>query len=157
MQTVKFNAGETILSEGEIGSTAYLITAGTVKVTFGKGTKAKSIATLKKGDVFGEMSLLEPGPRSASVKAESDTECIVTSYDDFISSIENNPEHAVVFMKRLVRRLRHTNELMIHIDPRRRSIRNVLKDWQRSVESSDAHWSDEDRSRYQLMWHGGRR
>ena len=157
MQTVKFNAGDTILSEGEIGSTAYLITAGTVKVSFGKGAKATSIATLKKGDVFGEMSLLEPGLRTATVAALSDTECIMTSYDDFISSIEKNPEHAVVFMKRLVRRLRHTNEMMIHIDPRRRGLRDVFKDWQKSVESSDAHWSDEDRSRYQLMWHGGRR
>ena len=157
MQTVKFNAGETILSEGDDGSTAFLITAGTVNVTFGKGVRAQSVATLKKGDVFGEMSLLAPGPRSVTVKALTNTECVVTSYDDFLTSIEKNPEHAVEFMKRLIRRLRHTNELMMRVDPRKRSLRDVLKDWQKSVESSDTHWSDEDRSRYQLMWHGGRR
>ena len=40
--------------------------------------------TLGPGEVFGEMCLIEPGPRSASVKAVTDVECIATSYDDFV-------------------------------------------------------------------------
>src|SRR4249920_1066150 len=99
MQTIKFNAGETILSEGEAGDTAFLIVAGSVEVSIGEGAKAKTVGTLAGVDVFGEMSLIEPGPRSATVKAVTDTECIVTTYDEFIASIQANPERAVEFMK----------------------------------------------------------
>ena len=45
MQTIKFNAGETILSEGEAGDTAFLIIAGSVEVSIGEGAKAKSVGT----------------------------------------------------------------------------------------------------------------
>src|SRR6476661_3588931 len=117
MQTVKFNAGDKILSEGDSGDTAFLIVAGSVEVSIGEGAKAKSVATLDAGDVFGEMSLIEPGPRSATVKAVTDTECFVTTYDDFIASIQANPERAVEFMKTLVRRLRRTNERIAGMNP----------------------------------------
>src|SRR6266481_3556900 len=99
MQTVKFNAGDTILSEGEAGSTAFLIQAGSVEVSIGAGDNAKSVGTLGTGNVFGEMSLIDPGPRSATVKAVTDTECIVTTYDEFIASAQANAERAVEFMK----------------------------------------------------------
>lgn len=117
MQTVKFNAGDTILSEGDAGSTAFLIKAGSVEVSIGEGVNAKSIGKLGAGDVFGEMSLIDPGPRSASVRAVADTECTVTTYDEFIASAESSPERAVEFMKPLVRRLRQMNERMAKLNP----------------------------------------
>lgn len=117
MQTVRFNAGNTILSQGEAGDTAFLIVAGSVEVSVGKGAKAKSLGTLNAGDVFGEMSLIEPGPRSATVRAVTDVECFVTSYDEFISSAQDDPERAVQLMRTLVRRLRQTNERIATIDP----------------------------------------
>ena len=134
MQTIKFNAGETILSEGEAGDTAFLIIAGSVEVSVGEGAKAKSVGTLDAGDVFGEMSLIEPAPRSATVKAVTDTECVVTTYDEFIASIQANPERAIEFMKTLVRRLRQMNEHMARMNPGRRGLRGVLRDWQKSLE-----------------------
>src|SRR5690242_13565668 len=97
MQSKTFKAGETIISEGSEGNTAYLITSGSVEVSVAHG--AKSIGSLDAGEVFGEMCLIEPGPRSATVKAVTDTECVVTSYDEFIGSIQENPERAVLFMK----------------------------------------------------------
>jgi alkyl hydroperoxide reductase subunit AhpC/uncharacterized protein (DUF924 family) len=108
MQTVKFNAGDRILSEGEDGNTAFLIIAGSVEVSVGEGAKAKSVGTLDAGAVFGEMSLIEPGPRSATVKAVTDTECFVTNYDEVIASATANPERALEFMKTLVRRMRRS-------------------------------------------------
>ncbi len=117
MQTVKFNAGDTILSEGEDGDTAFLIISGSVEVSIGEGAKAKSVGTLDAGEVFGEMSLIEPGPRSATVKAVTDTECFVTTYDEFIASAQANPERALELMKTLVRRLRQMNERIARMDP----------------------------------------
>src|SRR5258705_7344317 len=138
MRTIKFNAGDTILSEGEIGDTAFLITAGSVEVSIGQGAKAKTVGTLDAGEVFGEMSLIEPGPRSATVKAATDTECFVTTYDEFIASIQANPERAVEFMKTLVRRLRQMNERMARMNPGRRGLRDVFRDWQKSMESGES-------------------
>jgi alkyl hydroperoxide reductase subunit AhpC/uncharacterized protein (DUF924 family)/CRP-like cAMP-binding protein len=118
MQTVKFGAGDTILSEGEAGSSAFLIRAGAVEVTIGgEGAGAKKVGSLGAGDVFGEMSLIDPGPRSATIKALTDTECIVTDYDEFIASAEVNPVRALEFMKPLVRRLRQMNERMAKMNP----------------------------------------
>lgn len=133
MQTINFEPGDTILTEGEDGRTAYLLVSGSVEVLVGRGAKAKSVATLKAGEVFGEMSLLEPGPRSATVRALTRTQCTVTSYDDFIASIQDDPEKAVVFMRTLVSRIRRTNALLAELDPRKRGIRELLADMQKSV------------------------
>lgn len=138
MKTVQFNAGDVIISEGEEGNSAFLIINGSVEVIVGEGKKAKTVATLKDGDVFGEMSLLEPGPRSATVKALTNTECTMTSYDDFMASIQDSPEQAINFMKTLVLRLRQMNEVMANMGPNRRRLRDVFKDWQIDAELADA-------------------
>ena len=112
MQTVKLRAGDTIISEGDDGNTAFLIVSGSVQVSVGKEPKAKLVATLTAGDVFGEMSLIEPGPRSATVKAVTDAECLATTYDEFIPLMQNDPWRAITFMGSLVRKLREMNNLL---------------------------------------------
>ena len=69
MQTVAFKAGDTIISEGDEGDTAFFIVTGSVEVTIGHGPEARTVGTLTTGEVFGEMCLIDPGPRSATVKA----------------------------------------------------------------------------------------
>ena len=112
MQTVKLRAGDTIIAEGDDGNTAFLIVSGSVQVSVGKEPKAKLVATLTAGDVFGEMSLIEPSPRSATVKAVTDTECLATTYDEFIPLMQNDPQRAITFMGSLVRKLREMNNLL---------------------------------------------
>jgi|GEM_PF-667397 CRP-like cAMP-binding protein len=145
MELVKFKAGDVILNEGDEGNSAFLINEGSVEVSVGEGKKSKIVANLRKGEIFGEMSLLESGPRSATIKAVTDTECTVTSYDDFISSIHENPEQAILFMKTLVLRLRQMNEVMGQMDPQRRRMRDMFRDWQKTNEAAaaaEAHrWS----------------
>lgn len=133
MHRVTFGAGDVILTEGEDGDTAFLLVSGKVEVVLGTGAKAKTVATLRGGEVFGEMSLLEPGPRSATVRALDRTVCVVTSYADFMSSMQEDPEKAVVFMRTLVTRLRQTNDMVAKLDPRRRGIRELLVDMQKSL------------------------
>ena len=147
MHTVKFKSGDTILSEGEDGNTAFFIVDGSVEVTVGEGARAKSVGTLGAGDVFGEMSLLEPGPRSATIKALTDTECAATSYDEFMASIHEHPEQAVEFSKTLIRRLRQMNALMATMDPHRRGLRERFRDWQKSVAAREGDLSDEEQMR----------
>lgn len=134
MRSVKFKAGDTILTEGEQGDTAYLIVDGSVEVSIGEGTKAKTVGQLGAGEAFGEMSLIDPGPRSATIKALRDTECVATTYDEFNDSIQHDPARAALFMKTLVRRLRQMNEKMASMDPGKRGLRERFKEWQQSMQ-----------------------
>jgi alkyl hydroperoxide reductase subunit AhpC/uncharacterized protein (DUF924 family)/CRP-like cAMP-binding protein len=117
VQTVKYAAGDRIITEGEAGETAYVIVAGSAEVSVGEGARAKVLGTLGPGDVFGEMSLVDPGPRSATVRAVTDVECCVTSYEEFNAAGRVEPERAVELTRTLVRRLRQTNERMARIGP----------------------------------------
>jgi CRP/FNR family transcriptional regulator, cyclic AMP receptor protein len=133
MQTVAFKAGDTIISEGEEGDTAFFIVSGSVEVLIGKGASARTVGTLGTGEVFGEMCLIEPGPRSATVKALTDAECLAVAYEEFMESIEAYPERAVGFMKTLVRRLRQMNELLETTGHDRRGLREIVQDCRKSL------------------------
>jgi CRP/FNR family transcriptional regulator, cyclic AMP receptor protein len=147
MQAVAFKAGDTIISAGDEGNTAFFIVAGSVDVIIGQGADARSVDTLNEGEVFGEMSLIEPGPRSATVKALTDVECLATSYEEFIVAIEDHPDRAVAFMKTLVRRLRQMNELMESLGPDKRGLRGMVSEWRKSVRPDEI-----DRSAVDLSW-----
>ena len=82
--------------------------------------------------------LIDPGPRSATITAACDTECLAASYQDFVAAIEENPERAVGFMKTLVRRLRKMNELLECASPEGRGFRAMLLECQPSAGSPEA-------------------
>jgi hypothetical protein len=133
VQDVSFKAGDTIIAEGDEGDTAFFIVSGSVEVSIGRGADVRTIGVLQTGEVFGEMCLIEPGPRSATIKAVTDTDCLATSYEEFIAAIEESPERAVGFMKTLVRRLRQMNDLMGSASTPGRGLREMVRDWQKSV------------------------
>jgi CRP/FNR family transcriptional regulator, cyclic AMP receptor protein len=133
MQNVSFKAGDKIIAEGDNGDTAFFIVSGTVDVIVGGGANARTVGTLQTGEVFGEMCLIEPGPRSATIRAATDTECLAASYEEFIAAIEENPARAVGFMKTLVRRLRLMNEMIERANPDRGGFRALFLDWQKSA------------------------
>jgi CRP/FNR family cyclic AMP-dependent transcriptional regulator len=152
MKTVSFKAGETILTEGEVGNTAFLIRSGSVKVSIGTRAGAKRLAMLQAGDVFGEMCLLEPGPRSATIVAATDVECVETTYDDFVGSMQDHPQEAIKFMQTLVRRLRQSNELLAKLDPRKRGIGGLIADLRQSMSLESMDMSDEAAIRPYFSW-----
>ncbi len=137
MQTVAFKAGDTIVAQGDDGDTAFFIVTGSVEVSIGQGKKARTLGVLNAGEVFGEMCLIEPGPRSATVKAATDVECLATSYEEFIKVIQDQPERSATFMKALVKRLRRMNELTESVGSDRRGLRGIIRDWRKTVASSD--------------------
>jgi len=132
MRNVSFKAGDTIIAEGDEGDTAFFIVSGSAEVIIGRGAGARTVGTLETGEVFGEMCLIDPGPRSATVRAAADTECLAASYEEFVAAIEENPARAVGFMKTLVRRLRMMNELIESANPSRGGFRGLFLDWQKS-------------------------
>jgi CRP/FNR family transcriptional regulator, cyclic AMP receptor protein len=134
MRNVAFKAGDTIITEGDEGDTAFFIVNGSVEVIVGRGGAGRTVGMLQTGEVFGEMCLIEPGPRSATIRATTDVECLAASYEEFIAAIEENPARAVGFMKTLVRRLRLMNDLIESANPSKAGgFRGLFLDWQKSA------------------------
>jgi len=99
-----FKAGESIIKEREEGVGFFMITEGEVDVVAGE--PEKHLNTLKTGDFFGEMALLDNHRRSATVRAKKDTKCLALSRWDFAAEVRANPDLAMELLTYLSRRVR---------------------------------------------------
>ena len=156
MQNITFKAGDTIITEGDEGNSAFFIVEGSVEVIVGKDGDAKNVGELQSGEVFGEMSLIESGPRSATIKAVTDTECTVTTYEEFVKTLQDNPEQAIQFMETLVQRLRQMNQMITSMDTKKRRLRDIFNDWATSsgdFDATDRNWTDQDEKTHYAMMH----
>ena len=99
---MSYKAGDTIVTEGTTGVGFFLILDGSAEVR----KKGKILATLSKGQFFGEMSLIDDMPRSADVVALQPTKCWAITSWSFASLIKVHPELAVGMLKEVVKRLR---------------------------------------------------
>ncbi len=111
----RYEAGDTIIREKARGDGLYIIKHGKVRVvktdSFGD---EHVLAYLSRGEYFGEISLVDQAPRSASVIAEEDTECLFIRHTDFQNLITGDRELERKFYKAfsvvLCERLRVANE-----------------------------------------------
>jgi len=108
----KIPAGTVLFSEGERGEEMYILQAGRVKISKRIRGVEKTLATLEKGEFFGEMAILNDKPRSASAETIEESELLVIDRKTFDALIRGNAEIAVRFIKRLADRLRETNDQM---------------------------------------------
>jgi len=105
-------AGGVIFDEGEVGTEMYVIQSGTVDIFKRVKGAEKHIATLDKGDFFGEMSILEEVPRTAIARAKTDVELVRINQSTFDEMLRHNGEIAVRMLRKLSRRLRETTKLL---------------------------------------------
>ena len=102
-----FKAGEAIINENDQAAGVFVITSGKVEVVRGAGgPNPQHLNTLGAGDFFGEMALFEGYPRSATVRAVEDTDCLAMTRWDFTAEMRTKPEIAVAMLPALARRLR---------------------------------------------------
>jgi CRP/FNR family transcriptional regulator len=108
----RFEAGTTILRQGSSAVALYLILDGQVEVTRtpDDGGAAVALATLKQGDVFGEMALLDDDTRSSSVTALEPTRCALLPRWELIQELRRQPELALELLRILARRIRILDE-----------------------------------------------
>ena len=105
--------GEVIFKQSDVESNSlYLIERGSVEISEGEGESRVKLAIFNTGQYFGELSLLDGAPRSATAMAIDQTTLVRLDRDDFISFVKNNPSAAVSIMAELGARLRNTNELI---------------------------------------------
>ena len=106
----EFAVRETIFNAGDASDYCYQIFSGKVNIVLDvKGVK-RVVAVLGPGEVFGEMGIIDSGPRSASAIAAEDTVCIAYAPDDIMEQIDTNPETMTAIMKTLIKRLRDANQ-----------------------------------------------
>ena len=99
--------GNVVLTEGEVGDSLYAIISGRVKVFIGDEDGREIILKiLGPGDFFGEMSLIDKQPRSASVSTLENCVFKVLSHSAFEASVEMAPRIATLVMQALAKRLR---------------------------------------------------
>ncbi|HEX6852356.1 MAG TPA: cyclic nucleotide-binding domain-containing protein [Candidatus Polarisedimenticolaceae bacterium] len=103
---VRYGSGERIFTEGDLGTTMYIVQSGKVRL-FRMVDGAKRVhGTMEKGDFFGEMSILEGLPRTISAEAVDDAELIEINSITFDKMIKGNIEIAIRMLRKLSIRLR---------------------------------------------------
>jgi len=106
-----YSDNEVICREGEPGSVMYVIQSGEIKITKKSETgKDLKVATLKSGDFFGEMSLFDKLPRSATATALGDAQILSIDKKKFFKTIDRDPTLVFKMLESMSRRIRTLND-----------------------------------------------
>jgi len=105
----QLNTGDVLFKDGDPGDEMYLIKSGKIRISKAAGDIEKTLAILKEGDFFGEMSVIDGSPRSATATALEPTELVIFDREVFMNQVRENPLIEYV-LHTLIRRLRETDE-----------------------------------------------
>lgn len=104
----RYTAGSTIMREGEPRTHMYYLHKGKAAVV----AKGREVEEVQEGGIFGEMAMIDYGPRSASVLAKTDCETVAIDERLFLLLVHQTPFFAIDVMRTLVGRLRRMNEML---------------------------------------------
>ena len=110
-------AGEVVFRQGDKGVDMFVIQTGVVEISRGVGSDRTVMATLRQGDFFGEMSLLESMPREADAVAVTHTELLVITQGGLLVRLRRDPTFAVEMLHKLSGRVRALNRQVEGSDP----------------------------------------
>jgi uncharacterized membrane protein len=121
VDAVKVNAGETLFQAGEPGESLFVVRSGSIELFIKDTAGQKIVLTVaEEGNLFGELSLLDSGPRTATAVALSDTELLVLDREDLTLLFQRRPEAALSMLAAMSAMTRKADELL-----RTRVSRNV--------------------------------
>ncbi len=129
-----FKAEEVVFEEGSKGYEMFIIKEGKVRVEIkiksDNQENIKNLGVIKEGEFFGEMSIIEGSPRSATVVAVEDCKLVALNKNRFYELIEHSPEFAIKIVRKLSERLKEANQrLKDHIVLKKKSkILEILVD-----------------------------
>lgn len=103
-------ANEVIFREGDVGDCAYLIESGSVLIFLNKDGVEYPLKVLGKGEVFGEMSLIDNSLRSASCRTQEKTKLMVVTREQLLERIQTADPVVRLLMRALLSRLRTNND-----------------------------------------------
>ncbi|MEG9224947.1 Crp/Fnr family transcriptional regulator [Aeromicrobium sp. Sec7.5] len=113
MTAVSLRRGEVLFNEGDDGDQLYIVTDGKIKLgrTSPDG-RENLLAILGPGQMFGELSFFDPGPRSATATAVTDVDMRSLGHEALSPVLESHPGVANALLHQLAGRLRRTNEVV---------------------------------------------
>jgi len=121
VDAIKLNATETLFQAGEPGDSLFIVRSGSVELFIKDTAGQKIVLTVaEEGDLFGELSLLDTGPRTATALALTDTELLVLDRDDLLLLFQKRPDAALHMLAAMSAMTRKADELL-----RTRVSRNV--------------------------------
>ncbi len=110
--TVHLNRGERLFSEGDTGDKLYIILSGKIKLTKAAPDGRENLLSVHgPGEMFGELSLFDPIPRTSSATAVTNAELAGVAHEDLRSWLSTRPEVAMHLLQALAKRLRRINEV----------------------------------------------
>ena len=111
MTSSRLERGDVLFREGDQGNRLYVIGEGKIKLGLTSvDGRENLLAILGPGEMFGELSLLDPGPRTATATAVAETQLIALGHDDLNGFLLGRPAVASSMLTALARRLRRTND-----------------------------------------------
>jgi len=121
VDAISLKTGETLFQAGEPGESLYVVRSGSVELFIKDTVGQKIVLTISEaGDLFGELSLLDSGPRTATAVALSDTELLMLDRDDLLLLFQKRPDAALNMLAAMSTMTRKADELL-----RTRVSRNV--------------------------------
>lgn len=125
-----YKAGTVLFREKEPGDVFYIVASGSVKIyTSNASGEEKILSVFGAGDNFGELSLIDGLPRSASAQVVEDSVLLSLKGDEFMRLLHAFPDMSLAIMKELCRRLRETNDHvydLTFVDARTRVLKNLI-------------------------------
>ena len=113
MTTSRLERGDILFREGDLGDRLYVIGEGKIKLGLTSvDGRENLLAVLGPGEMFGELSLFDPGPRTATATAVAETQLIALGHDDLHTFLVGRPAVAATLLGALARRLRRTNDAL---------------------------------------------
>ena len=112
LHEVNIASGHAVFAQGDEGDAMYMIEDGAVDIVAGSGKQKAIVKSLIKQQYFGELSLLDGAPRSATAVASRDTHLFALDRDDFVAFIKGRPDAALAIMHEVGERMRATNDLL---------------------------------------------
>jgi CRP/FNR family transcriptional regulator, cyclic AMP receptor protein len=138
LDVVAFASGAAIFNTGDPGDSLYVIRSGSVEIYFRDDTGQKIVLeTANAGDMFGELSLLDSGPRTASALCVDAVEALRLDRTDLGDFLQRRPAAAMDLLAATGRRLRFTTERLRHTASRNV---NVEAEDKRSKVQKSADW-----------------
>lgn len=105
-ELIEFADGEVVFAEGDDTREMFVVVSGRVVISKGNGSESVILATLRKGQFFGEMALLESLPRNATATARGHAKVLAVQPGGFLLKIRRDPTFAYEMLQQLSRRLR---------------------------------------------------
>ena len=153
-----YSAGDIIFSQGDLGDGFFHIESGEVEISAQISNDERRVfARVGPGEIFGEMAVLDDGPRSATAIAGTDTRAYFIGREELFRILQDNPEAMIRLLRFFSHRIRNTNQQYVDevIQAEKLSVigrfaRNIVHDFKNplnviglAAEMAAAEWSDE--------------